>query len=112
MKIMYFESYDEFDLCENKQDEELIAVVKRQNGLCADLLTETKSWKVAINRFFRELRKAGFYQLAEWEEVVRESCESGVFADKEINPYARGYAGGWFYEVENHGDLWYVCLKV
>ena len=111
MKTMYFENYDEFETCENKQDAELVAVVKRNDGLCADLLTETKSWKVALNRFFRELRKAGFYTLAEWEETVKESCKNGVFADKEINPYVREYSGGWFYEVENYDGAWYVCLK-
>ena len=107
MKTMYFENFDEFEACENKQDEELLAVVKRNDGLCADLFTKTKSWKVALNRFFRELRKAGFYRLAEWEELVKESCKDGVFADKGINPYS----GGWFYEVENYDDYWYIALK-
>lgn len=111
MKTMYFENFDEFEACENKPEEELLAVVKRNDGLCADLFTRTKSWKVALNRFFRELRKAGFYMLAEWEESIKESCENGVFADKEISMYAQGYYGGWFYYVEDYDGMWYVCLK-
>lgn len=114
MKIMYFDSFDEFDACENKQDEEMVAVVKRNNGLCADLLTETKSWKVAVNRFFRALEKAGFNELANWKESVKESCENGYFSDKESYwDTEKGfvYTGGYFWEVEEYDGMWYIALK-
>ena len=113
MKTMYFESFEDFEKCEARQDYEMIAVVKRSNGLCADLMTECKNWKTALNRFFKGLKTAGFDDLAGWKDTLVESCENGYFADKETfwEDGKSKYKGGYFWEVENYGDCWYVALK-
>ena len=86
MKVMEFESFEKFEQCENKQDYEMVAIVHNaeRNTVCADLITDCKSWKTAVKRFFKA-----------WEK------EKGFV-----------YTGGYFWEVEDHDGSFYVCLNV
>ena len=49
------------------------------------------------------------------KDGILESCENGYFSDKET--YFEGgksvyCKGGYFWEVENYDDCWYICLNV
>lgn len=55
MKTMYFENFEEFENADVSGKYELIIIVKNEkyNTLCADLMTECKSYKTALNRFLK-----------------------------------------------------------
>lgn len=115
MKVMEFKNFDEFEQCENKQDYEMVAIVHyaERNTVCADLMTDCKSWKTAVKRFFKALENRP--EFSGWKESIIESCENGYFSDKETywdNEKGSVYTGGYFWEVEDHGGSFYVCLNV
>lgn len=115
MKVMEFESFEKFEQCENKQDYEMVAIVHNaeRNTVCADLITDCKSWKTAVKRFFKALENRP--EFFDWKESIIESCENGYFSDKETywdNEKGFVYTGGYFWEVEDHDGSFYVCLNV
>lgn len=57
MKTFYFDNFDDFEESGVAGEYEVTAIVKKDhcNNLCADLMTECKSWKTAIRRFFKSL---------------------------------------------------------
>lgn len=64
-------------------------------------MTECKSWKTAIRRFFKSL--TDYPEFNGWQDGILESCENGYFSDKET--YFEGgksvyCKGGYFWEVE------------
>lgn len=115
MKTFYFDNFNDFEESGVAGEYEVTAIVKKDhcNSLCADLMTECKSWKTAIRRFFKSLTDyPGFNG---WQDGILESCENGYFSDKET--YFEGgksvyCKGGYFWEVENYDDCWYICLNV
>ena len=115
MKTFYFDNFDDFEESGVAGEYEVTAIVKKDhcNNLCADLMTECKSWKTAIRRFFKSL--TDYPEFNGWQVGILESCENGYFSDKEI--YFEGgksvyCKGGYFWEVENYDDCWYICLNV
>lgn len=108
MKVMEFASFDEFEECENKQDYEMVAVVhnKKRNTVCADMITNCKRWRTAVNRFFEALEN--YPEFDGWKDSIMESCENGFFSDKEV------HCGccGWFWEVSEHDGSFYICVNV
>lgn len=90
--------------------DDIVAVVKENSWIKADLSTECKRWKTAVHRFFSVLPEC-----AELEDAIIEAAESGYrkqsdfyMGDSSVNPYP-----GYSWEVENIGDdLWYIHLNV
>lgn len=82
MKVMEFASFDEFEECENKHDDEMVAVVhnKKRNTVCADMITNCKRWRTAVNRFFEALEN--YPEFDGWKDSIMESCENGFFLTK------------------------------
>ena len=115
MKTFYFDNFDDFEESGVAGEYEVTAIVKKDhcNNLCADLMTGCKSWKTAIKRFFKSL--TDYPEFNGWQDGILESCENGYFSDKET--YFEGgksvyCKGGYFWEVENYDDCWYICLNV
>lgn len=115
MKTFYFDNFDDFEESGVAGEYEVTAIVKKDhcNNLCADLMTECKSWKTAIRRFFKSL--TDYPEFNGWQDGILESCENRYFSDKET--YFEGgksvyCKGGYFWEVENYDDCWYICLNV
>ena len=115
MKVMEFKNFDEFEQSEDKQDYEMVAIVHNEkfNSMCADLMTDCKRWRTAVERFFKALEN--YPAIYDWKETIIESCENGYFSDKEThwdNEKGFVYTGGYFWEVEDHDGSFYVCLNV
>lgn len=83
MKTFYFDNFDDFEESGVAGEYEVTAIVKKDhcNNLCADLMTECKSWKTAIRRFFKSL--TDYPEFNGWQDGILESCENGYFSDKE-----------------------------
>lgn len=109
-----FTSFEAFDASGTAGNYEDVTIIRENGKICADLMTECKSWKTALNRFFRAV--ANIPELAGWEPDVRESCESGYFADRESiwneETMKSEVTGNWSWEVEDHDGAWYVCLNI
>ena len=111
MKTLYFENFDAFSDAEVSGQYELTTIVKNQkyNCLCADLMTDCKSYKTAIKRFFKSLKD--YPEFDGWEEGLLESCENGVWEAKETDENGEYYAGGWHYTVEDNDGSFYICVN-
>lgn len=109
MKVRYFENYDNYEATGNHEE---IDIVKHGNKICADLITECKTYKTALNRFFKALKN--YNQLYGWREGLLESCENGCFKDIETfydRENNKRVYGNWHYEVEELDEnLWYIEL--
>lgn len=116
MKTLYFNNFEEFDNAEVAGQFEVVTIVKneRHNTMCADLMTECKSYKTALNRFFKALEN--YPQFAEWKDGILESCECGYFTQAETywndETNKSEYRGGWHYTIEDNDGSFYVCLNV
>lgn len=108
MKIRKFDSYDEYEtFYENAEiDEryEVVDIVRSENGVCADLMTEAKSAKTALNRFFRTVKNHKMF--ADWEETIKDCIENGCYRDDEYKDC------GFVWEVENYDESWYIMIKI
>ena len=73
--------------------DDIVAVVKENGWIKADLSTECKRWKTAII----EAAESGYWKQSDF-----------YMGDSSVNPYP-----GYSWEVENLGDdLWYIHLNV
>lgn len=107
-----FEDFENDDRCKGAW--ELVAVVNKPNGVCADLITECKNWQTAVRRFFKALEND--HRFDGWMEGIIESIENGYWKDKEAywnaETQRNEYTGGYFWEVEPNEDYYYICLNV
>lgn len=115
MKIRHFSSMEEFEDLNEIGEYEVLDIVNRGNRVSADLITECKSYKTVIGRFFKGLENESAFD--GWKDCLFESCENGYFKDAEsIWNEERGrseYTGSWAYEVEQLDEtLWYITLTV
>lgn len=115
MKRYDFNSFEEFSEAEVSTEWEALTVVTENGWIKADLMTECKSWKTALRRFFRALDPSSAEEFSGWYECMRESAENGYFkmndsrmADGSRNPYM-SYA--WEIEEMNDGE-WYIFLNI
>lgn len=115
MKRYDFNSFEEFSDAEVAGEWEALTVVTENGWIKADLMTECKSWKTALRRFFKALDPDSAEEFEGWYECMRESAESGYFkmndsrmADGSRNPYM-SYA--WEIEEMNDGE-WYIFLNI
>ncbi len=106
MKLRKFNSYDEYETYyENKESEEryeIVDIVRTENRVCADMMTDTKSVKIALNRFFRTVKDCKDF--ADWEGDIRESIENGYWKDDSMKD------AGYAWEVEDHDGSYYICI--
>ena len=79
-------------------------IVRTDRDICADLITDTKSVKTALNRFFRAVKNHKLF--ADWEDEIREGVENGYY---KINEYE--YTG-FIWEVEEHDGSYYIMIKM
>ena len=117
LKVVEFESFEAFEESGLSGKFEVVTIVKGgshgKKHVCADLMTECKSYKTAIRRFFKALE--GDSRFDGWREGIEESCENGYFADKEQYwESGKGlvYTGGYHWCVEDHDGSYYVELTV
>lgn len=119
MKVREYASFDLY--CESNSSEawEEVAIVTQKSRLgtiaCADLMTECKSWKTAVRRFFKALNCDE--RFASWEDDIVECVKGGWWSDKSTiyNPDTgkSEFTGDYSWGVENLGDnTWYVFLNV
>jgi hypothetical protein len=116
MKVRHFESFEAYENEEvTKGEYEVVDIVKYNNKISADLLTECKTWKTALNRFFKALENVKEFD--GWKDGIIESCENGYFIEAETywneEKCKSEYRGGWHYQVEELDEnLWYIELTV
>ncbi len=109
MKRYDFESFDDFDESGVAGYREAVTVIHENGWIKADLVTECKSWKTALKRFFKsvpELKES-------WYECIVECIESGYWKanDYKLADGTRNPIPGWAWEVECMDDgLWYVYV--
>ena len=108
LRVKEYSSFEAFEQDEHRQDTDLISIVNKPNGMvCADLITDCKRWKTAVNRFFKALAEDERFNY--WWEGIIESIENGYWKDKEI--VDGKYTGGYFWEVEDLDGCFYICLN-
>lgn len=112
MKIRFFDSFAEFEMSGTAGNYEEVTVIRENGWIKCDLMTECKSYKTALRRFFKAL--ANVPEVSGWYEDMSESAENGYFqmndnmmADGTRNPFP-GYA----WEIEDHDGAWYIFLNV
>lgn len=115
MKTYEFKSFAAFHMAEVAGEYEALIVVNENGWVKSDLLTECKSWKTAVRRFFKALAVRYPEIAEEWEEGTKESAENGYFkgndymmADGSRNEFPR-YA--WEIEEISEG-VFYIFLNV
>lgn len=115
MKRYDFNGFEEFSDAEVAGEWEALTVVTENGWIKADLMTECKSWKTALRRFFKALDPDSAEEFEGWYECMRESAENGYFkgndftmADGSRNPYT-SYV--WEIEEMNDGE-WYIFLNI
>lgn len=100
-------------------DENVVTVVHERNWYKCDIMTDCKSWKTALKRFFSVLSEPVFNG---WYESMRECAENGMFsandsilANHEANPdwcYSFGIECVDDGEWTNSKPTWYIFLNV
>lgn len=115
MKRYDFNNFDEFSAAEVSGERETLTVVTENGWIKADLMTECKSWKTALRRFFKALDPNNAEEFKGWYECMRESAENGYFkmndsrmADGSRNPYM---SFAWEIEEMDDGE-WYIFLNI
>lgn len=109
MKVREFESYDNYEATGNYNE---LDIVKHDKYISADLLTDCKSYKTALNRFFKGLKTTKDYDknFNGWEDQIKECCKSGSF--EETSKYEDGSIH-YVYSIEQLDEtLWYIYLTV
>ena len=115
MKRYDFNSFDEFHAAEVSGEWEALTVVTEGGWINSDIMTECKSWKTALRRFFKALDPDNSDVFSVWHECMMGSAENGYFkmndftmADGSRNP-CPSYA--WEIEDMNDGE-WYIFLNI
>lgn len=102
IKVDNYASFDEFSASGTTGNWNTITVIRENGWIKSDLMTECKSYKTALRRFFDNLKDIP--EVAEWHDCIAESCEYGYFKENESQRYA------WAVEEINEGE-WYIFLN-
>lgn len=102
IKVDNYASFDEFSASGTAGNWNTITVIREDGWIKSDLMTECKSYKTALRRFFDNLKDVP--EVAEWRDCITESCECGCFEGNEPQSYA------WAVEEINEGE-WYIFLN-
>lgn len=124
-KTKRFSCYDDFETWAEKFDDctkyQFTPVVIDDGWkITADMFTECKSWKTALNRFEKACMDENG-ELAVWFETMRECAENGEFSgrllpawsatEEEKKDFFKGGIYAW--NIESHDDdYWYIDLVV
>lgn len=112
MTTRFFNSFDEFDESGTAGNYEEVTVIRENGWIKTDVMTECKSWKTALRRFFKAL--ADVPEISCWYEAMRESAENGYFKQ---NDFTLGFGErnefpSYAFEIEALDEnLWYIFLN-
>lgn len=110
LKVKEYRTMDDFEADPDRMSYETVAVVNKADGyVCADVATFCKSWRTALDRFFKAL--ANDSRFDGWKGTIEYGVKTWGWSDREtVNGQ---YTGGWFWQVENLGNgSWYISLNV
>ena len=114
MTTLVFKDYEAYETWteqfENCSDyEQIPTVIDDGWKVAADMFTECKSFKTALRRFEKQFGEVNS-EIKAWVEGMRETCEAGMFSEKE-NSYPQGGAYSWGVEEVQDG-YWYIFLNI
>lgn len=113
MKRYDFYSFDEFDQSGTAGEYEALTVLHKSGWIKCDIMTECKSYKTALRRFFKMIGDDPHFE--GWYESMREAAENGYF---KMNDFVMGNGEknplpGYAYEIEELDEgLWYIFLNI
>ena len=113
MKRRDFNSFDEFHESGTAGNYEEVTVIHENGWVKSDLLTECKSWKTVLRRFFKMLGNDGIFE--GWKETIEESIENGFFTmnDFTLSDGSKNPFPGYAFEVEEIDEnVWYIFLNL
>ena len=108
-----FNSFDEFHESGTAGNYEELTFITENGWKKADLLTECKYWRTAVNRFFKAIGNDPDFD--GWKECITESAENGCFGqnDSIMGDGSRNQFSSWAYELEEVNErTWYIFLNV
>ena len=108
-----FDSFEAFEESGTAGNYEELTFITEKGWKKVDLLTECKSWKTAVKRFFKAIGNDPDFE--GWEECIRESAEAGSFRqnDSMMADGTRNEFPGWAYEIEEVNEgTWYIFLNI
>lgn len=112
MITRFFNSFDEFEKSGTAGNYEETTVIRENGWIKADVMTECKSWKTALRRFFKSLSSVP--ELSDWYEYLRESAEYGCFKQNDfmLNILERNEFPSFAWEIEAVDEnVWYIFLN-
>lgn len=109
IKVKEYDSFHQYELDEHSSDYDLVAIVNFNVRVCADLQTECKNWRTAVNRFFKALD--GDSRFEGWKDSITGYVEGGIWKDHETDREGNS-TGGWSWGVEGNDGIWYIFLSV
>lgn len=115
MKRYDFNSFEEFSDAEVAGEWEALTVLAENGWIKADLMTECKSWKTALRRFFKALNPNGDEEFSGWYECMTESAENGYFKGNDFTMAdgSRNQCPSYAWEIEEMNDgEWYIFLNI
>ena len=113
IKRNYFNSFEQFHESNTAGNWEELTFINENGWKKVDLTTNTKSWKVAVNRFFKAI--GNDVDFNGWKECIVESCENGYFSDNDgtMADGSKNKFPSWSYGVEQIDESgWYIFLNV
>jgi len=110
IKTMLYDSTEDIEQAMelNPMMDETLTTIENNKVLKADLMTSTKSLKVALNRFFKNLPNNELFD--GWRDCMEESIEVNMWTGKEV--------GSWSWGVEQYGEdednttAYYIYLNI
>lgn len=94
LKVKEYRTMDDFEMDPDRMSYETVAVVNKTNGyVCADVVTTCKSWRTALDRFFKALSNDPRFD--GWKDTIEYGVKTWGWKDREtVNGQ---YTGGWFW---------------
>ena len=116
IKRYNYNSFEEFENDEAKTDREALSVIVENGWMKSDIVTECKSWKTALRRFWEALDPNNDTPALDgWREGMTEAAENGCFKlnDSRMADGSRNQYPSYAYEIEQLDDgLWHIFLNV
>jgi hypothetical protein len=113
MKRYDFTSFEQFEQSGTAGEYEVVTVIDEYGWMKSDIITECRSWKIALRRFFEALGEDS--RLEGWYESMREGAENGY---AQLNDFTLGNGNrndcpSYAYEIEEIQDgVWYIFLNI
>ena len=111
IKTDYFTSFEAFEESNTVGEYERTTVIEYDNKICADLMTDTKSLKVAINRFFKSISNIELlYGFKEgFEEELK---ENGFISNYDGVTDRKNGIWAYSWEFQDNDGSFYIMLNV